>query len=553
MRKVSALIHGWLVLDFFGDARRSGGGSSTLTTTIFTQAFLALVFAALLYPETPRVPFAAANLCLSTLLIATGLLGNQDQLNRRRADETLLASAPIGTAAVVLARTGHAAFYVTILTTGMALPPAVLLAFLTGDWLQAPAYVALACACSGLASGGLGVTLRLLARVMGHANAALVAGTIKAMALGGGLVLFGLGMQRLQQTADALPIGRLGAELLPPYQAARVLADPDGEAWRLLVLLATAVVLLGLGMVIGSERSPRRVRVARIQPLRRLLQLLAGRGPTLGIAEFTALSMWRSPGFRARVLPLLGLPAGMVFLSLQGAEQRHGFVFTCLLLQLPAIYLPFLIAFLPRADQADTGWIFEQAPLLTRTIVHDATWRALVSHVLVPVHALGFVLLMVVAPSAATVAAVAFALALGVIASRAMIRTLPCVPFSQSRDGDTGTDLGSLFGSAILLGGLGTLFGGVLPPWAQWIAAALAIAGAVALLSRRPRAGAEVESFLPGPTHRSSSPEPESDKQDRAQEQVARAASLRSELKAIAVLYGAVCVLPMLIGTMFAV
>ena len=86
MRTVRALVHAWLVLDFFGDARRTGGTGSSLTTTIFTQSFLAFVFAALMYPETPPVPFAAANLCLSSLLVATGALSDHDQLNRRRAD-----------------------------------------------------------------------------------------------------------------------------------------------------------------------------------------------------------------------------------------------------------------------------------------------------------------------------------------------------------------------------------------------------------------------------------------------------------------------------------
>ena len=112
MRKIAALVHTWLVLDFFGDARRTGGTGSSLTTTIFTQSFLAAVFAFLLYPETPMVPFAAANLSLSSLLVAIGTLANEDQLNRRRADHALLASAPVGRATVTLARSGHAAFYV---------------------------------------------------------------------------------------------------------------------------------------------------------------------------------------------------------------------------------------------------------------------------------------------------------------------------------------------------------------------------------------------------------------------------------------------------------
>ena len=94
MGAVKTLVHTWLTLDFFGDARRRGGASSTLTTTIFTQSFLALIVAALLYPETPPIPFAAANLSLSSLLVAIGLLGDEDRIGRRRANQVLLALHP---------------------------------------------------------------------------------------------------------------------------------------------------------------------------------------------------------------------------------------------------------------------------------------------------------------------------------------------------------------------------------------------------------------------------------------------------------------------------
>ena len=47
-RAVTALVHAWLVLDFFGDSRRTGHGGSTLTTAACTNSFLGLVLAALL-------------------------------------------------------------------------------------------------------------------------------------------------------------------------------------------------------------------------------------------------------------------------------------------------------------------------------------------------------------------------------------------------------------------------------------------------------------------------------------------------------------------------
>ena len=101
--QIASLLRAWLLLDFFGDARRAGNQQgSSLTTTIMWQALLALVFAALLYPDVAPVPFAAANLCLSTLLIGIASLGDEERPLRRAADEALLATSPISRTAVVV-------------------------------------------------------------------------------------------------------------------------------------------------------------------------------------------------------------------------------------------------------------------------------------------------------------------------------------------------------------------------------------------------------------------------------------------------------------------
>lgn len=554
MKTARSLIQTWLVLDFFGDARRRGGNSSTLTTTIFTQAFLALVFAALLYPETPPVPFAAANLSLSTLLIAVSMLGDHDRIDRRRADRELIGSSPAKRRSVVAARAGHAAFYVCLLTTGMALPPAILLGFLQQSALVALGYVALACGCSGLATAALAVTMRLLARLFGAARAALLGGSIKALLLGGGIALFALGLQQLRGTADDLPFGRVGAELLPPYQAARLLADPVGEWWRAAALVLAGAVLALLGLAIGEdERSTGSAR-RPAGPLRWLLLRLAGRGPSAGLAEFTATTMWRSAGFRARVLPLLGLPAGMIYLSLRdggGEDTREaGFVFLCVLLQLPAIYLPFLIAFLPRADQDNTSWVFDQAPPLPLEVVRDAAWRALVTHVLVPVHAIAALLLVATSPAPVAVAGASlFSFAVAVAVSRPMCGSLAGIPFTDDRGGEPAVDLGGLFPFALLLLALAIGYGAFATPPVRALALLASIAFAVGLIARRP----DVAAAEAPDEARPESPEPvqvTSDEEDRADEGVAET-SLRRELRAIGLLYVAVSVLPALVGAAF--
>jgi len=552
MGAVKTLVHTWLTLDFFGDARRRGGASSTLTTTIFTQSFLALIVAALLYPETPPIPFAAANLSLSSLLVAIGLLGDEDRIGRRRANQVLLGTSPVRARDVVMARTGHAAFYICLITTGMALPPAILLGCLLGSAGQAIGYIVLACACSGLAAGALAVTMRLATRLLGHARAALLGGTIKALLLGGGLALFALGLQQLRGTASDLPIGRQGAELLPTYQAARLLNDPLGELWRLGALLGAGLVLLTLAVLLGEREVERAATARHGSPLRRGLRWLAGKGPRLGLAEFVATAMWRSPGFRARVLPLLGLPAGMVYLMLHDGGQDHAFVFVCVLLQLPAIYLPFLIAFLPRADQENTGWVFDQAPPVALELVRDATWRALVTHVLVPVHALAALILVPLSGAMVeTATASLFSLALATLAARPMCGALPSIPFSDDAAGEPATDLGSLFPFALALLAVAITYGAFLTPAMRYAVTVGATALSIWTLCRRP---ATTEGAPAATTSRPAPPAAEAQASSNehlpAAEQLPDG-GLRRELRAIALLYVAVSIVPFLLGGAF--
>ena len=550
--QIAALIRTWLLLDFFGDSRRAGDGQgSSLTTTIMWQSLLSFVFAMLLYPDVPAIPFIAANLCLSTLLIGIGSLGDEEKPLRQAADATLLAGTPISSTSIVLARSGHAAFQLILITTGMALPPGILLAHLTGNPLQAIGYVVAACACAGLATAFLATTRALLSRLFGMARATLTMGTIKAGLLGGGFVLFALSLRQLNETADALPIGRLGAELLPPYHAAKILNDPTNELWRLLPWAGLTALLLITTIALLAASNTKRNRIQQRQPLLSLLSKLSGRGPRLGIAEFVAISMWRSPGFRARVLPLLGLPAGMVFLTLGGEQDSNDYVLVCLLLQLPAIYLPFLIAFLPRADQADTGWVFAHAPGLSTDLVSDATWRALTTHVLLPTYGLALILVTSFGPEPVDRAAAAiFAFGMAVLAAERMAQ-MDRVPFTDNREEDRGLEIGNLMAGALLLGLLGTMFGAWLTPVLRWPVAILAITMAGLRLARRPATNPSLvlTSTEPTITHQSATGVEQTDL--NGQLPTPPTPTIRRELRAVCVLYVVLSVLPWLAGTVF--
>lgn len=551
MNKPLALVRAWLVLDFFGDARRDGKGhASTLTTTIFAQSFLALAFAALLYPDTPRVPFAAANLSLSTLLLAVGALGAEGRPERRAADAVLLRTAPLAPLAVASARALHAAFALLLVTAGMALPPAILLAFLVGDPLQVPLYVACACLCSALAAGALGLCARVLDAWAGPDRTALAMGTLKAALYGGGLVLFARSLPALDADADALPIGRAALALAPPYHAAKWLAAPLAEAWRPLALVGAGVGLWLAAALVRDAGEGRATGKRRAGPLLALLRRITPPGPSRGIAEFTAIGIWRSPGYRARVLPLLGIPAAMVFLVVGGgvaADPR----LVAVLLQTPAMYLPFLAAFLPRADQPGAAWLFAHAPGLDAATVRDAAWRALVSHVVAPVGIALAVAVAWLAPGAAFsgVAASLFASALAVLAARAAVARLAAPPFTVATEGEAGPDLGALMVGSMALGAAGFAFAAWLPPALQWLVATAALALVVATL-RRPRARSGELAVADDDAPAADAAVTSAPAAEGGAATVAP--SLRRELRAIGVLYALTSLLPMAIGALFA-
>jgi len=486
IEKVRSLVSAWLLLDFFGQARRSGASASTLTTTIFSQSFMALVVAALLYPEPPPVPFAAANMCLSTLLVALGACDIEPLTARARADRALIGVAPVDRLTVALARATRGSFHLALLTIGMALPPAILLACRQSAFWLAPAYLLLACLVAGIASGSLAVALGCARLLLGGQRAALFAGTAKALLLGIGFALFALSLQALRKDADALPIGRLGAELLPPYQAARLLADPTGDWWRLLPLLGLAVALLFCSAWLGERQREVSTPARRPGPLLAMVRAMAGPPADRGLAVFTATMLWRSPGLRSRVLPLLGVPAAMAFLALRGSDDRSSPLLATMALQFPAIYLPIVIAFLPQADQQGCRWVFDSGPELPPERTQRAVWLALVLHLLLPVQLVALTAMLIAGQSPAEVLpASGFALGSGGLAARFMVRSLDDLPFCRDREPTAGPDLGNLLTFGILLAVAGA--GAALLPTTAAAALAAGTLAILAILLRQPR------------------------------------------------------------------
>lgn len=471
--RILTLVSSWLTIDFFGDSRRTGEPGSSLTSTIFTQAFIGLVFASVFLPEDPElspVAYIAANLSLSTLLIGIGMLGESTRYRRELADEYMVFTAPLPARSLTLARALHRSFYVCLVTTGMAIPPAILCYWLCGhNILVVPFYILLANVVAGLMTGFLATFTQFVHLTLGPARAQLLAGTLKGLMLGGGFVGFAICLPHMSETVAELPIGRTGAMLWPPYWAAHMIGSPATSSIFWLLLIGTAVALFLISSVLHQMRRRRRYR----QPerpgwLASLDRQLAGSGPLLGVTRFVSTMLYRSPGFRGRVLPLFGMPAAMVLLSLWDLEDgRSRSLLLGITMQFPAIFLPFLVAFLPRSDHEHAGWLFASSPHQDMGLYRSGSLIALTTHVLLPVQLVTLIALLVVGSWSTdeilfAVVMPVFSLALGILVAEASLRGLHHQPFTaDSESGEASAALSGLMAAAIglaLLGGLVSVF-----------------------------------------------------------------------------------------------
>ncbi|MEE9128055.1 MAG: hypothetical protein V3U11_13040 [Planctomycetota bacterium] len=465
--RILALVHSWLVLDFFGDSRKSGQVGSSLTTTIFTQAFLGLCFAMFVIPEAPYdndVAYLAANLSLSTLMVGIGLLGDPLRYKRAFADEVLARTAPLPATALTLARVLHGSFHLCLVTVGMALPPAILAYWACGQELWVvPAYLVFACLAAGIMAGCLGVFTRATHLLFGPARAQLVVGTLKALLLGGGFLMMVVCLRHLDGTAADIPLGPGSALAWPPYWAARFLGDPQ-RGWVFFgPILAACVALYLMSSLMQTAALNRRTsKPARRRWLSALDRALAGGGTLLGATAFISTMLYRSAGFRARVLPLFGLPVAMVLLSFMAeGESQARRLLLGVTLQFPAIFLPFLVAFMPRSDHEQAGWVFDQSPHVTPALFRAASLIALTTHIIIPVHAaalaamIAFGELTLQAMVFATTLSV-FSTAIAILVAQLSVQHLQHMPFTVDENSEEGgTDLGGMLTSSMVLALLG--------------------------------------------------------------------------------------------------
>ncbi len=468
MTKTRALVSTWLQLDFFGEGRDPEQGGSSLTTTIFTQSFMALLFAALIFDgDAMPVAFAAANLSLSTMLVGMSAIADQESFRRRVADSILLDTAPISRLIPPLARALHSGFQIILVTIGMAIPPGILLYWVSGHQLWVvPAYLILACALAGIMAASFHLLIRILLRLLGQGRTWLIAGSMRGFLLMGLILAMATCLPHLQGTAADLPFGAGLTSAWPPYWAARVLAAPIDDAVFVLGILALALGLyLAFAWLGNREKSIARTLRNRPGILGWIDRSLARSGPLLGCTAFVAKMLYRSPGFRARVLPLFGLPLAMVLLAFWSEEGQEAMFLLGVSLQFPAIYLPFLILFLPQADHEASAWLFESSPAHSMELVREASLIALSTRILLPVHALAMIIMLLSGVDwVIGVSLACFSWGLAVLIASIQLRSLLDMPFTVEGEAlEGGMEFGGLVGLGMALALVGGGFSLIAP------------------------------------------------------------------------------------------
>jgi hypothetical protein len=219
--------------------------------------------------------------------------------------------------------------------------------------------------------------------------------------------------------------------------------------------------------------------------------LLAGDGALLGATTFTATMMRRSAGFRARVLPLLGVPAALAFLASSQASGREQQILLGVTLQFPAIYLPFLVMFLPFSEQPAARHVFMTSPRHDLALAREAALIALSVRVLLPVQVLAIALCLALGFGAWTAVSLpAFSWGVAVLVGALAVQRLEHLPFTVGEGDEPAPDMGGLVGPAIVLAAVG----GGAAMWADGPAGAVAggvvVCLAVIRLSRARARGA---------------------------------------------------------------
>ncbi|MEO0479124.1 MAG: hypothetical protein AAF196_06555 [Planctomycetota bacterium] len=436
--RLRALWSAWLRVDL------AGADSPTSTSTIASASFLALGLAALTFsPKDYASTFSAAHLSFAAIWIGAAALADPESLSRRRADRLLLATAPLGALERRLAIAVRHGLRITLLAIGVGIGPAVFLAATRGGSFTGSAWHVLATVwIAWLATLLTGSIQNSSDRFFGRSGGALALGVVRALALALLLGGFATCVAGLRGTPDDLPFGGAWVDAVPTLWLARLAQGTAHTGDGLAVLAFTASVLL-IALVARPAEGLGAGRLGRLRgPLSRLEARLCHDPGELGVARFLSAQMLRNPAFRARVLPLIGLPVALTILGFD-SESAAAKVAAGIVAAFPAIFLP-LVAALFRTDDDTAGWPFQTAPIDALEASRRATRIVLAVRLIWPLAiplAIALVAFGFLAPLPALTVAL-FGAALGDWHAERIGQRLHAVPFTTPEgSSDTGEAL----------------------------------------------------------------------------------------------------------------
>ncbi len=373
-----------------------GKGRSPVAA-LWSQALLATAAAAILRGEVTAFAFALAALCVSAISVALPLLGELAPLLGDDESGEWLRAQPVSRAEVRIARAVHLAALLGGLGLAAALPWCVM----APGWTVATR-VALLLGALGqsFALAAFFVALRALGRGRANWLLVLVQSTLWSVAILG--AVFGPRWALRVASADDLP--EMLARFAPPARLAQWIAAIHGAAGAaggvaatslaasLGALIAFALLALVSLLLLPAPEDGARLRSFSatswlLQPLKRLAArgwLRRGERASFDLV-FDALPL--EPEFLLRAYPLLAIPLGFVFVGLRQEPGRQRETLLALLLFLPCMYLPLLVAHTPLSRSAASRWILETSPA-RRTDIDRGAMKAVALRFVLPLYVL---------------------------------------------------------------------------------------------------------------------------------------------------------------------
>lgn len=378
--QVRALLHAFLLSDFFGVSSRQQAGSALAAGALF-QAGLASAAGAILYLALPPFQLAVAGLTLVAVL--TALVMGPEAGAVLRLSQDRLAGQPVSRGTARTAAAVHALLYIVLGTSGAAIPIAVFTGCAAGSALvglltyfaalhQTLFFAAVVAGLEAL----LGASRRL---APWRPMVAFLTGTMLV-----GILLLGIRpLPELRAAIDTnpgflyiFPVAWFAAEAVAPA----ILTDP---LLPMLALAGTAAAMV-LGACAALLPAATSGFVASRNPLRNIFERFFVKSSEKATFHFMLDVLPREGDRALRAGPIFAFPAGLLVVgsAIRDAEERRLFVHV--LLFVVNAFLPAAVLLLARSPHAAARWVFDLAPLDNPRALRSGMFKAGIVSIIIP-------------------------------------------------------------------------------------------------------------------------------------------------------------------------